>query len=332
MSNSIYIYGGSFNPVHTGHISVIETLLKKFPEGKTIVVPARKSPLKEFDYDPGIEHRINAVKKSVDYLDVTVEDYELKQDKKVYTVDTLPYFKEKYENSDINIVVGLDQLKQFHQWKNYQKVLTEANLLVVSRPGFEFLKFEELPVELQDLTDDFTENEFMLSTGKKIKYLQLEEDINISSSDLRSKMRKGLSVGDLVPDQAKNYYLQEKIYERLDDKVEDFEAFTVECANVLKEKNALNIFAYDVREITQPSDFNLIASGTNTRHTSSLAEHLIRFLRKTQGVSPIAVEGLSEGRWVVIDYGSLIIHVFYEFVRSEYNLEELWASGKKINT
>lgn len=332
MSNSIYVYGGSFNPIHLGHISVIETLVKKFTEAKVVVVPAKRSPLKEFDYDPGIEHRIHAVKKATDYLDVVVDDYELKQDKKNYTVDILPYLKEKYESDDINIVVGLDQLKQFHLWKNYQKVLTEANLLVVSRPGFDFLKFDELPVELQDLTDDYTNDQFILSTGKKISYLQLSDDIDVSSSELRAKMRKGLSVGKLVPEDVKNYYIQENIYERLDNKVNDFEDFTMECAKVLQEKNALNVFAYDVRNITQPSDFNLIASGTNTRHTSSLAEHLIRFLRKTQGISPIGIEGLSEGRWVVIDYGSLIVHVFYEFVRSEYNLEELWSSGKKINS
>ncbi len=330
MNNSIYLYGGSFNPFHIGHLNVIETLVSSFPESKVVVMPSHRSPLKEFDYDPGIEHRVEVVKSMTRDLSVEVDTYEMDQGKKCYTVDVLPYIKEKYASDNINIVIGLDQLNQFHKWKNYQKVLSLANLLVVSRPGYDFLKFEDLPLDLQDLVDDYTQDKFILSTGLTITYLKLDENFDVSSSELRSKMRKGQPTGNLILEESKNYFLEKKIYERLDAKVEDYKKFTLDCEKLLNEKNALNVLSYDVRHITQPSEFNLIASGTNTRHTSSLAEHLIRYMRKTRGLSPIAVEGISEGRWIVIDYGALIVHVFYEFVRNEYNLEELWVNGELL--
>jgi len=75
----------------------------------------------------------------------------------------------------------------------------------------------------------------------------------------------------------------------------------------------------------------LIASGTSTRHAASLAENVVQAVKEEYNVLPQSVEGVDEGRWVVIDYGSLIVHVFYDFVRQEYSLEKLWKDGKDLN-
>ena len=72
-------------------------------------------------------------------------------------------------------------------------------------------------------------------------------------------------------------------------------------------------------------DPGVIASGTSTRHASALAEHLSREVKRDFGVWPEHLEGIGEGRWVLLDYGALIVHVFYDFVRQEYRLEELWT-------
>ncbi len=82
--------------------------------------------------------------------------------------------------------------------------------------------------------------------------------------------------------------------------------------------------------IDAPADYSLIASGTSTRHATSIAESLVKEVKKEYGVWPQSLEGTSEGRWIVVDYGSLIIHSFYDFVRHEYRLEEIWKNGREI--
>ena len=88
---------------------------------------------------------------------------------------------------------------------------------------------------------------------------------------------------------------------------------------------------FDLRKLSAPSEFSLICSGTSTRQTVALAESLVRFVKEEYGVLPISFEGAEEGRWVLVDYGALIVHVFYDYVRNEYRLEELWKQGIDLN-
>ncbi len=86
----------------------------------------------------------------------------------------------------------------------------------------------------------------------------------------------------------------------------------------------------DVRELTSIADAFLICSGNSNRQVTSVAEHIKKELRK-KGIKPLHMEGIKEGQWALIDYGHIIIHVFYEPVRNFYNLDGLWEDAKKIN-
>ena len=85
-----------------------------------------------------------------------------------------------------------------------------------------------------------------------------------------------------------------------------------------------------MRGLEKPSDYTLIASGTSSRHTAALAEHISRSVKDEYGLFPYNLEGLSDGRWVVMDYGNLLIHLFYDYVRMEYRLEDLWQKGSAL--
>jgi nicotinate-nucleotide adenylyltransferase len=95
------------------------------------------------------------------------------------------------------------------------------------------------------------------------------------------------------------------------------------------DKGGVNVKNYDLRDKSAPSEFTVICSGTSTRHATALAEHLTREVKKDYNVWPQNIEGQSEGRWIVIDYGALIMHTFYDYVRQEYRLEELWSRPAK---
>lgn len=94
-------------------------------------------------------------------------------------------------------------------------------------------------------------------------------------------------------------------------------------------KKAEAVVALDVRGLTSIADTFIICSGRSNRQVTSIANHVERTL-KDSGIRPLSVEGLKEGHWVLMDYGDIIIHVFYEETRSFYDLEGLWVDAKRI--
>ena len=96
-------------------------------------------------------------------------------------------------------------------------------------------------------------------------------------------------------------------------------------------KKAADVVALDVRGLTSVADFFIICSGRSNRQVAAIADFVERYLKKT-GIKPLSVEGKNEGLWVLLDYGDVIIHVFYETVRKFYDLEGLWSDAKRIMT
>jgi len=94
-------------------------------------------------------------------------------------------------------------------------------------------------------------------------------------------------------------------------------------------KKAARVVALDMRELTSIADAFIICSGQSNRQVVAIAEHIERQMRKHK-IKPLSVEGTAEGHWVLMDYGHVIIHVFFESVRSFYDLEGLWSDARRI--
>ncbi len=105
--------------------------------------------------------------------------------------------------------------------------------------------------------------------------------------------------------------------------------------NVLKavelglEKKAFDLQLLNVQELSTLTDFLLIASGRSDRQVSAIAES-IRVGLKEQGITPLACEGLDEGRWALLDYGDFMVHIFQPTVRNFYDLEGLWSEAPRL--
>lgn len=330
--SKIGIFGGTFNPLHNGHIGSMKTVKEKLGLDKIRVVPAAQSPNRKKIDGPTADQRLEMVHCGlVDYQETCeVDDREVNRGGISYTIDTLISYTEDFPEEDIFLIVGLDQFEQFDQWNRYQEILDIANLVVTSRPGGILPKtVEDFPPGIESLVSDFSDNYALLKSGRSIQFVQLN-DIEISATEIRKRLRNGEAVDEYIPLPVRSYIQKHELYESLGRSIGDFEQFTHKCAEVLSAKNGINVQAYDLRELAQPSEFSIIASGTSTRHTSALAEHVVRQVKKSYGVYPQNVEGIKEGRWVVLDYGSLMIHLFYDYVRIEYQLEKLWEKGTQI--
>src|SRR5210317_2566889 len=97
------------------------------------------------------------------------------------------------------------------------------------------------------------------------------------------------------------------------------------------EKKALNLIVLDVRDLTSIADVFIICSGRSNRQVNAIADSIVAKLKKHK-IKPLSVEGTGEGHWVLLDYGHVVIHVFYEPIREFFDLEGLWADAKRITT
>jgi ribosome-associated protein len=101
--------------------------------------------------------------------------------------------------------------------------------------------------------------------------------------------------------------------------------------NAAMGKKAIDLVVLDVRKLSSIADVFIICSGRSNRQVMAIAEHIQVDLKK-HGITPLSVEGKKQGHWVLLDYGHVIIHVFYEPVRSFYDLEGLWIDAERIET
>lgn len=102
------------------------------------------------------------------------------------------------------------------------------------------------------------------------------------------------------------------------------------CAEYAIDKKALNLKILEIAPVSSLTDFLVVATGTSDRHVQAVAEAIRLGLKDDHGVQPLAVEGMDEGRWVLLDYGDIMVHVFQPTVRSFYDLEGLWSEATEL--
>jgi len=95
-------------------------------------------------------------------------------------------------------------------------------------------------------------------------------------------------------------------------------------------RKAKKLVMLDVRGLSSVADYFIICSGRSSRQVSAIADFIQLDLKK-KGIRPLSVEGKKEGHWVLLDYGHVILHVFYEPLREFYDLESLWIDAQRIN-
>ncbi len=102
------------------------------------------------------------------------------------------------------------------------------------------------------------------------------------------------------------------------------------CAAYALEKKATNVRLLDVRGLSSLTDYLLIASGRSDRQVQAVAESVHLGLKKEHATLPLGIEGMQEGRWILIDYGDVMVHVFQEPVRDFYDLDGLWSEAAEV--
>ncbi|MDX9732329.1 MAG: nicotinate (nicotinamide) nucleotide adenylyltransferase [Bdellovibrionales bacterium] len=328
----IGVFGGTFNPLHVGHIQCVRTVKSRLGLDRIHIVPAAQNPRKPKTEGPGDQDRLEMCRvgfqSDADYT--VIDDREIKRGGLSYTVTTLESFAEEFPSAQLHLIIGMDQFEELDRWHRVARIFELANVVVISRPGHSLPHgLEDFPEGLRPLLSDFEKGFGQLVSGNHIEFIRMP-DTDVSASELRKRLRTGRSVEKYMTIEVEEFIKSRGLYAPIGPRIGDFEQFTQFCAEALFAKKGINVRGFDLRPTTAPTEFALIASGTSTRHTSALAESVLNAVKDEFNVFPQSVEGMSEGRWVLLDYGSLIVHVFYDFARQEYRLEELWRDAREL--
>ena len=329
------VMGGSFDPFHLAHLNSLLTVKEKFNLDNIFLIPSFKTPLKYETQEINPFHRLKMLQQvAKNYPFVFVDDQEITRKGVSYTYRTVNELFKKRKDEELFFIMGLDQFYIFDQWKNYEKILQKMNLIVTSRPGARFPKRKtDLPQALSSLVKTKKTDRLVLKAqtkksqkeGKTIYFCELK-DMDISSSDIKKRMNEGKEFFHLLPKEVSFYIKENKLY-TTQAKAPDYTKSLMECAvKELKKKKAYDIKLYDLREKPLPFSFSVIAVASNTRQTSAITNHLKKTIKEKFDLKPWSEEGKEAGNWIVLDYGDLIFHIFYDYTRKFYNLEGLWES------
>lgn len=176
----IAIFGGTFDPIHKGHIDCANVALKKFNLDMVIFVPAGIPNFKNACELESAKSRLDLCCIAIECEDndkFKVSDIEINKNTTSYTSETLEYFSKKYKNSTLYFIVGTDAFLTLETWHNSKSIFEYANIIVVSRHKYNL-----------DLS---TESKFLNAYKDKINYLTADT-LDISSSDIRKYLKNNL--------------------------------------------------------------------------------------------------------------------------------------------
>jgi nicotinate-nucleotide adenylyltransferase len=208
----IAVFGGTFNPVHYGHLRLAEEAREACGLDRVVFMPTFITPHKLTESLTPARVRFELVKSAVeDNPGFSVSDLEIRREGRSFTVDTVRELLK--EDTEVFLILGSDSFNDIASWYEYEDLLRLASFIVAPRPNHPPKALEEvLPVELAaEFWYDSRVMGFVNSSGNSITYLDTTP-IDISSSDIRKRVRDGSSVRYLLPDSAIEFIRKEGLY------------------------------------------------------------------------------------------------------------------------
>ena len=190
----IGILGGTFNPIHYGHLVSASEVCNKFKLDRVIFIPSALNPLKNTSNLAEAHHRFKMIKLAIaDNPLFETSDIEIKRGGTSYTIDTIKAFVEKY-GKDVNIyfIIGTDAFLEINSWASPDALLRMCKFIVMTRPGYDVKKAKQVfknCIEIMEITH-----------------------LEISSSDIRKRIKSDSPIKYLLPEKVENYIHKHRLY------------------------------------------------------------------------------------------------------------------------
>jgi len=195
------ILGGSFDPIHYGHLQLAQWTLEELELDKVLFIPAATPPHKQCIHLSDAFHRLNMVKIALkQFPQFETSDIEIKREGISYTIDTIHDIKQKYQlrSENLFLIIGADNLVTFYSWRSPEQILNECRVVAFRRPGF----------DLSEVDSDLLERVQVLNTPL----------LPVSSTEIRRKISRGEAVDNLVPEEVLLYIQRHGLYQIMDSK------------------------------------------------------------------------------------------------------------------
>lgn len=194
------LIGGTFNPIHLGHLIISEYIRETFLLDRVIFIPSGNPPHKSMKDIISSKHRKAMVDIATDSNPhFTVSTMETDRIGKSYTIDTVLQFKFLYPNDQFYFIIGADSLFKLTSWKDFKTLAISTTFILCGRPG---LEEEEIYNEIKNLKDRYNAN---------IKYIKIPL-VDISSTSIRERVRNHKSIKYLVTDEIEDYIKKNNLY------------------------------------------------------------------------------------------------------------------------
>ena len=202
----IAILGGTFDPIHNGHLAAAKSVAETFLVDEVHFVPAFSPPHKQSRGITSPFHRFAMVALATLSFDrFRTSTIEVDAFERRYTVETLETMKKAYPDSELLFIIGTDMYQEFESWKNFRRLFELAHLVIVNRPGFPFRK-DVAPFQILNEKQMVT-----LPRNTSVFYLPFVQQ-PISSTEIRGDCRKGAEVRQWLPPLVWSYIERNKLY------------------------------------------------------------------------------------------------------------------------
>lgn len=196
----IGILGGTFDPIHNGHIELAKWSLIEKNLDFVFFMPTKKNPFKKGREMAADEHRANMIKLiSKENASYCLLDKELNDKEFSYTYETLSKLKEEYIDCQIYFIMGTDSMLSLENWRNGQELLNEFKFITCDRPGHSEC---ELVSKVEEYRKKYNADIYILAARMP----------DISSTDIKERVKNHRSITDLVPESVERYIIENDLY------------------------------------------------------------------------------------------------------------------------
>jgi len=212
----IGLFGGTFNPVHSGHIKAAEIVQKRFRLDKILFIPSYIPPHKDTAEIASPSHRLKMVEIALrgfsHFIPCSVE---IDAEEKSYSIITINTIKKLYPKSWIFFILGIDAFLEVDTWKDYEQLLEQCFFIVISRPGY------LLDEAKNTLDGKYREKMYMLAKSESVKdemllsfriFLLPIEALDIASTEIRGRIKRGDSLKGMVSERVEAYIRENRLY------------------------------------------------------------------------------------------------------------------------
>jgi nicotinate-nucleotide adenylyltransferase len=200
LAMKIGVLGGTFDPIHNGHLGIAESACRELGLAQVLFVPARDPWLKGRQSIAPSQHRVEMVKLAISaYPRYDISCVDLKRDGLSYTVDTLSDLRiEIGSSADLYFIMGMDAMEELPDWREPEHIVKMCHLVVAKRPGVDIIDLKEMEKRL---------------TGISEKVILIDNDLyDINSTGIRRRVSGGHSINGLVPDTVAFYIKENGLY------------------------------------------------------------------------------------------------------------------------